>query len=307
VHLYGTVRSSSTAIHQDVLAWARERLRLADLYGVECLGQLPVGARTDPALILLPFRVGADPKLADVNNMVLPLGQGENEPARAQGAPEAWIELAAAIHKGFQEFFPGLGRRPVNAPPNMPVAIRMPVQDLPGALQSWYHHRAEGWVQEGHARLPRLGWLPGIPLLIRYLALSAGQLPDHDPTTSAPLGVPSLAVLSAAILRERFFEVNLPIPSPPSDLSELIMAMHAALESRGLESPIQRLYAQTEQALPQQVAIMLQGDIANHELVSLLQALHQPLQSAMSFQLRFQIGGEVVLRPGATPGEGPRR
>lgn len=322
MNLYRTARLSATTVHQDLLAWARERLRKADLYGVECLGQIPAGNRTDPTMILMPFRVGADPKMTEMNHAVVPMGQENNDPARAAGAPDACLELAVTINRCFNELFPQMApqmmRRPEmrgGAVMSAPLMARTPLADLPEPMQRWYNERtnqhAEGekseWVQEGNVRLPRMGWLPGIPLLIRYIALAAGQLPEHDPTTSPPLGVPALAVLSAAIFRERFFEVSLPLPDPPDELPGLVEALAESFEGRCTHSAdLRRIWEVTRGQFPHQVAILPQGEIANSDIAGLLQALQQPLQSAMSFQLRFQSGGEIVLRPGIASGEAPR-
>ena len=310
MNLYRTMRQSAGTVHQELLAWARERLRSADLYGVECLGQVPVGSRTDPTLILMPFRVGADPKMTEMNHAIVGMGQDSGDAARAQGAPDACIELAQVVTRGILELFPQSQRRPgMGLPPgtpgNAPMMARTPFSDAPPPLQAWYRAAGPDWVHEGALRIPRMGWLPGIPLLFRYIALAAGQLPEHDPTTSPPLGVPALAILSAAIFRERFFEVNLPLPDPPDELPGLIEALAESLEARSgagaMAAELRRLWELARGTFPHQVAILPQGEIANSDIAGLLQALQQPLQAASSFQLRFQSGGEIVLRPGIEP------
>lgn len=301
MQVYDTARGTSTAIHDGLLGWARERMRRAGFTGLECLGAFPAGARTDPQLVLFPYRVGPDPKLTDLNPTPMILG-GEGEQGRSSGAPSAWVDVASHLSRGLQELGVGVIRRPVPGAP--PAMVRSGLQDLPPSIRAWYQQWGADWLQEGHARMPRLHWVGGIVLTIRYLAVAVGQLPDHDPTRSAPLGIPTLTVLATAIYRERVFEAEMEAPDPPESLPHFVEALSTALEEKGKEELAKELRASlaaTRSHYVQQVAIQPISDIGNQELAQMLQSLQQPLQAALTFQLRFSVGGELLFGPGGMP------
>lgn len=225
----------------------------------------------DSGLRLVPLSVdaGRAPEVGGDFTLMGGWGAGSGGPAANPAVPTSWASLGRVVRLRLEEVV----RRSVAGTRELgddevPPPQLVPVADMPEALQRWYRDQdaqhpapgggvgwpAEQWVVDhdggAYGRVPHLSWYPGLDLTLRY-ALLAGA----DVGVSA---TPTLAVVAAAVQRERVLSLPGGGVQLPGGLAELVAALVKA-PPRGSEDPA-AAWAEVTADRPLEVALKLQGD-----------------------------------------------
>jgi len=311
----------ATLIHEALMSWSRRLLRDAGRESVEVYGQFPPQGTVGHHLVLFPYRVHPEPKVAENAPGLSLFGSGERNPDRGVFTPPPWLELGRAVSSALERLFPdgsptigGRGRQP------LPLPL---LSTMPRPLAGWYAERAaedpeSGWLFEHdgmtYGRPPSLWWHPPITITSRYIAVAhePGRGTAERTLASAPMSVPVLSVLAAGLHLERVIRVELPpLPFPP-EVTSLAEAVVECLrlrvgegEGKG-EGKAEALARRIEGALvgvnrhaTYPIPVLPVHDLNNHEFALLMQALQRPLQPALNLSIQLPLGAQVTLNASA--------
>lgn len=299
-HEYTHVRQVTEAVHDRLVDWARGALASAGLDTVEVHSQFAPAGATTSHVVLFPYRLGPEPKMAE-NAKGVSLLDPPRETGGVSFVPPAWTELGQALAAGLRDLLPETRSRPLTAMPHPPLASLAP------SLVAWYEAQPatdDPWVGslegKAHARLPALWWHPGYTLTVRYVVVATDPGRGSSARTSvhAPLGVNALSVLTAAVHRERVVQVRLAAPPLPAGISGFVEALSRCVPSG------ERLRAALEAVSSEdtiEVSVMPAHDLTNQEFALLMQALQQPLQVALNLIIRLPLGAWPDFSPSSAP------
>ena len=308
----------TSEIHEALMGWARMLLQEAGLETIEVYGQFPPVGTVSHHVVLFPYRVHPEPKVAENAPGASLLGTQERVEDRSSFVPRAWIDLGRALSAALDLVFPDSG--PVFSGRRGHQGLGFPpLHALPDPLKAWYAAQADGadenawrivYGDETYARPPSLWWHPPITITTRYIAVAGepGRGTAERTSTGAPMALPALSVLATGLHLERVLQVRLPpLPFPPA-LVAYGEAMAGALAAGipGADSAIcaeqaQRLSAavagiQAPDIYP--VSVLPVHDLSNHEFALIMQALQRPLQPALNLCVRLPLGATPVFGPG---------
>lgn len=307
----------ATLIHEGLMSWSRRLLRDAGLESVEVYGQFPPQGTVGHHLVLFPYRVHPEPKVAENAPGLSLFGSADRNPDRGVFTPPPWLELGRAITSALEHLFPdsapsigGRGRQPLPLPQ---------LGQMPAPLAAWYADRADdapeaGWLLEHegqvYGRPPSLWWHPPITITSRYIAVAhePGRGTAERTLASAPMSLPVLSVLATGLHLERVVRVELPpLPFPP-EVADLAVAvaesatLSAQRGNRRLDGVAGRILAALEgvqQFATYPIPVLPVHDLNNHEFALLMQALQRPLQPALNLSIQLPLGAQVTLNPSA--------
>lgn len=306
----------SSEIHEALMGWARALLQEAGLEAVEVYGQFPPQGTVAHHVVLFPYRLHPEPKVAENAPGASLLGPLDRSQDRVSFVPTAWISMGRALTGALELLFPDVGplfggRAAGRGPLPFPT-----LEAMPHAIRDWYLAQPEGddetsWRFDHaggqYARPPSLWWFPPITLTTRYIAVAGepGRGTAERTSTGAPMGLPALSVLATGLHLERALQVRLPpLPFTP-EIATYVNALAAGLDEHG--APAQRARAaelrsalaavQAPDLYP--VSVQPVHDLTNHEFALLMQALQRPLQPALNLCVRLPLGASAAFGPGA--------
>lgn len=308
----------SSEVHEALMGWARALLQEAGLETIEVYGQFPPVGTVSQHIVLFPYRVHPEPKVAENAPGASLLGTQERVGERGSFVPPVWVELGRALSLALEVMFPDAGpvfgnRRPGQGP-GLPL-----LSALPPAIQSWYESVSpqadeESWTLtfdgELYVRPPSLWWHPPITITTRYIVVSGepGRGTAERTSTGAPMALPALSVLATGLHLERVLHVRLPPLPFPAQLTGYVEALASALEQgfswrsdEGTAGHASRLRSaldgiQRPDLYP--VSVLPIHDLSNHEFALIMQALQRPLQPALNLCVRLPLGAVPVFGPG---------
>ncbi len=299
-HEYLHVRQVTEAVHDRLVDWARGALASAGLDTVEVHSQFAPAGATTSHVVLFPYRLGPEPKMAE-NAKGVSLLEPPRETGGVSFVPPAWTELGQALAAGLRELLPETRSRPLTSVPH-PL-----LTGLAPPLVAWFEAQppqSDPWVAtldgQAHARLPALWWHPGYMLTVRYVVVATDPGRGSSARTSvhAPLGVNALSVLTAAIHRERVVQVRLPAPPLPAGLAGFVEALSRSVS---IGERLRGALAEVAGEDTVEVAVMPAHDLTNQEFALLMQALQQPLQVALNLSIRLPLGAWPAFTPSSAP------
>lgn len=303
----------TTAVHDQLIGWARDLLHDADLEIVDVYGRFPPEGTTRSHLVMFPYRVGPDPKMMDFSKPVSLFRSPRRREHRGPNVPVEWSDLGGTMSKYFEQMYPQIEPYdPKHAHRgDSPYPL---VENLPEPLAAWYGGKepqddGEGWVLDiggRRARPPSLMWRPGIHISAFYIALASdpGRGTSSRTSDTAPLALAALSVLSVGIQTQRTIKVRLPHRAVPDDFFAFVAAFADGLEALDLGDEA----AEDADRLRQLNDIvggdslgdfMIQPvhDLNNQEFALLTQALQRPLQAILNIRLRIPVGAGPQFAP----------
>lgn len=315
MNIWRHVATVSGDIHDALMRWARVLLQEAGLEEVEVYGQFPPQGTVSHHVVLFPYRVHPEPKVAENAPGLSLLGAPERVADRGAFVPPPWLALGGAITNALELVFPsvparGTSRRPLD---DVPFPL---VDALPGALGAWYQARiaeplAEPWWVQGqggaYARPPALWWRPGLTVTTRYIAIAGepGRGTAQRTSTSTPMSLRALSVLATGLHLERTVQVEMPPPPLPAGLDDFVLALAdglALMRAPNAVASADRLreaLTGVNRVAHHTVEILPIHDLDNHEFALLMQALQRPLQPALNLCVQHPLGAAAVFSPGA--------
>lgn len=306
---YTHISSVVGQVHNQLVGWTRNSLRLAGLETVEVYGQFPADGTTATYVVLFPYRLGPAPKIVETSNGINLLGPKQPIPDKGSFVPRDWAELGRCLSEAMRLSFPI-----INAKRGYPRPHPAPTIDLlPKPLQKWYSKQdpdAEmNWVaRRGDgllARLPSMWWKPSFSMTIHYMAVAndGGRGTSQRTSMDAPIALPALSVIASGLHLQRNIKVTL----PPLPVAPEIWGMSKAFgESVGgeLGDKILGLIDTLQSDDHMTVQVVPVHDLTNMDFANLMQALQRPLQPALNLAVRLPLGGFVEISPSVSPNIG---
>lgn len=309
----------SAQIHEAIMSWARGLLQDAGLETVEVYGQFPPSGTVSHHVVLFPYRVQPEPKVAENAPGLSLLGGPDRTADRVSFAPPPWLTLGRTMTQALEVLFPGsapsVGRRS-GGRGAMPFP---PLRAMPRPFQDWYRAQPTGaeehaWVitqeDEPYTCPPSLWWFPAITVTTRYIAVAGepGRGTAERTSAGVPMSLPVLSVLATGLHLERVLYVRQPPLPLPEGLAGFVEALAASVTSAGDRADQARRAEIAEQLLQAlagvqehatyPVMVMPIHDLNNHEFALIMQALQRPLQPALNLAVRLPLGAAASFGPG---------
>ncbi len=305
---YQHVKTVVTEVHDGLLAWCRRVLREAGLETVEVYGQFPPEGATSSYVVVFPYRLGPAPKVVETSPGISLMCPPNAIPDKGTAIPTPWVVLGRHMAQIVDEFFPKVGKpgtrtyRPDPAPP---------LDKLPEPARAWYAAQdpdaKDPWVSDGpngrRGRLPSLWWRPGFMLTGHYMAIAndGGRGTTDRTSLQAPVALPGLSVIAAALHLERFVKITLPpLACDPAvfELAKAFADTAGGEHKEALYNAIDLLTSPDDCT----VSVIPVHDLTNMDFANLMQALQRPLQPSLNLAIRLPLGAFPVLSPALAPG-----
>jgi len=294
------VSAVSSAVHEEIEAWARNLLRDAGIETTEVYGQFPPEGSIASHIVLFPYRIGTgDSQLAQPIRETSLLGARS---ASAQGSvPNLWFQIGQLITQCIDNQYPKMTKGPFRGRPHPAPAI----DKLPKPLADWYLAQGDtgtgsSWMTEfkdkKFARLPSMFWKSGIALRLQYLVV-VGEGARGTAERKAPIAVRALSVFTAGAQIHRALNVRIPpIPFDPV-IPSYLEAVAACLPEED-QATMKKAIKQLNRKISTQVTLLPGSNLSNSDFTGLMQALQRPLQPTLNFAVQLRIEGGPRLEPG---------
>ena len=301
---YQHVRKISDTIHDHLIGWARHILQEAGLDTIDVRSHFPTEGTTASSLVLLPYRLGPDPKVRETSSGISLYPAALTGRPTSERIPSLWRVVGEQIASAIDALM-----SPCVGPQGLPVLAA-----LPEPLRQWYEQEksADPWVVEidGQelARPPALCWKPAFTMTVHYVAVATD--PARGTTLrgegAAPLAMSVLSVLAAGIHLEQTMSVRvepMPVPGVLSRFVEALLACMTSDAGRILKCAMSDLHNHERIS----IAIIPAHDLSNQEFALTMQALQQRLQAALNLLIRLRLGARPELSPGSAAHLNPMR
>ena len=294
---YQDTRETMDAVHASMKQWAR---RILDRAGAEDVGVETVFPEGDsPAtLVVLPYRLTLWPKLVENASSISLLGANPRVAAQ-HGVPSAWTLLAGQTTAILRDVFP----RAKNKSGVEVVLPNAPLSQLPKPIADWYDAQPEdgdpAWtVSRGGdkaARLPTLGWMPGIKLRVHYLAQMAGGAPEL--TGAAGL----VSALTVGLHLDRSVEVERPPAPIDPRYIEMFRAIAASAPDTAAGEAMSATIDSVAHTATHTLPVLPHEAPASDDFAEIMRTLRRPLQPTLLLQLQVPVAGFPEVLPAVSP------
>jgi hypothetical protein len=307
--IYKHTAQVTSAVHDELIKWARELLQEAGLDVIDVWGRFPPEGTTRSHLVLFPYRVGPEERMIDNApgaNLILPSGTETQNTS----VPGEWVKVGQLIADQLPVVFPNVQAYDPRRPPTR--SPFPPLSELAPPLKRWYEGQTEesGWViSDGkypHARPPSMFWRKGIRVSAYYMVVAGdpGRGTSQRTSDTAPLSLSALSVLSVGIQRERTLSVEVPPRPVPEDFLALVSAYTEALEKHHDQAEaakgIREVLDHVQNGMRGEFQLSPVHDLNNQEFALLTQALQRPLEAILNIRLRIPVGNWLDFQPGTT-------
>lgn len=300
----------TTAVHDELISWARNLLIDAGLDVVDVHGRFPPEGTTRSHVVMFPYRVGPDPRMIDNSKMVSLFASPGRREARGLSVPPEWSDLGALMSRHLGTLYPDVSTPDPAKDARRDTHPYPRIDTLPAPLKAWYEAQkdaGDAWVIEAdglRASPPSLTWRNGIIVGAYYLVMAGdpGRGTSAASTSdTAPLSLAALSVLSMGI--QAYRELTVELPERPVDerifsFAEAFAASLALDEEHAADGErLGQLAKVIGAKAVGRFQILPVHDLNNQEFALLTQALQRPLQAVLNIHLRIPVGAGATFGP----------